>query len=45
MFPFELVRLSDGENEVRITVLSAESADLWEAEITVQSMFIKATRS
>jgi len=40
LFPYELVRLADGENEVRITVLSPEGADLWEAEITVQSMFV-----
>src|SRR5690349_20743724 len=43
MFPHELVRFSDGENEVRITVLSPESADLWEAEIVVQSMFVRGT--
>ncbi|BBH70011.1 hypothetical protein ACTI_66960 [Actinoplanes sp. OR16] len=40
MFPYELVELTDGENAVRITVRSAESAELWEAEITVQSMFV-----
>ncbi|MFF0374010.1 DUF5959 family protein [Actinoplanes missouriensis] len=43
LFPYELVGLSDGENEVRIVVLAAESADLWEAEITVRSMFVKGS--
>jgi hypothetical protein len=41
MFPYELVRLSDDGNEVRITVLSAASASLWEAEISVRSTFVK----
>ena len=39
LFPYELVRLSDGENELRITVLAPESADRWEAEIAVQRLF------
>jgi hypothetical protein len=43
MFPYELVRLSDEENEVRITILSAESADLWEAEISVRSKFVNGS--
>ena len=43
MFPYELVRLSDGENEVRITIVSAESTDMWEAEITVRSMFVEGS--
>ncbi|MFF0432984.1 DUF5959 family protein [Streptomyces sp. NPDC004327] len=41
MFPFELVRLTDDENEVRVTVLSPMGDDLWEAEISVASLFVK----
>ncbi|GLY01349.1 MULTISPECIES: DUF5959 family protein [Actinoplanes] len=40
MFPYELIRLSDDENEVVVTVLAAESPTLWEAEIAVRSMFV-----
>ncbi|MFG2912333.1 DUF5959 family protein [Kitasatospora sp. NPDC048298] len=43
MFPFELVRLTDFENEVRITVLSSEGSAFWEAEIAVTSMFVKGS--
>lgn len=43
MFPFELVRLTDSENEVRITVFSAMDAAFWEAEIAVASLFVKGT--
>ncbi|MFD7655506.1 DUF5959 family protein [Actinosynnema sp. NPDC059797] len=41
MFPFELVRLTDGENEVRVIVKSVDDGAFWEAEIAVTSMFVK----
>ncbi|GHF51524.1 hypothetical protein GCM10018790_31700 [Kitasatospora xanthocidica] len=41
MLPFELVRLTDLENEVRIIVHSAMESGFWEAEIAVTSMFVK----
>ncbi|MFD0402443.1 DUF5959 family protein [Kitasatospora sp. NPDC127121] len=43
MSPFELVRLTDSENEVRITVNSLEDSDFWEAEIAVTSLFVKGS--
>ncbi|MET7642795.1 DUF5959 family protein [Streptomyces sp. NPDC005426] len=43
MLPFELVRLTDDENEVRITVLSAIDSAFWEAEIVVTSLFVKGS--
>lgn len=43
MFPFELVRLTDEENEVRITVLAPMEADMWEARIEVTSLFVKGS--
>lgn len=43
MYPFELVRLTDFENEVRITVHSAMDSAFWEAEIAVTSMFVKGS--
>ncbi|MFI6863167.1 DUF5959 family protein [Streptomyces sp. NPDC050421] len=43
MFPFELVRLTDSENEVRITVFSAMDSAFWEAEIAVTSLFVKGS--
>ncbi|WP_156077180.1 DUF5959 family protein [Saccharothrix sp. NRRL B-16314] len=41
VFPFELVRLTDHENEVRVVVASVDDAAFWEAEIAVTSMFVK----
>ncbi|NUK23448.1 DUF5959 family protein [Streptomyces lunaelactis] len=43
MFPFELVRLTDFENEVRITVRSSMDSAFWEAEIAVTSLFVKGS--
>ncbi|MFC5663138.1 DUF5959 family protein [Kitasatospora misakiensis] len=43
MFPFELVRLTDSENEIRITVHSPDGASFWEAEIAVTSLFVKGS--
>jgi hypothetical protein len=40
MSPFELVRLTDEENEVKITVLSRMDSAFWEAEIEVVSLFV-----
>ncbi|WP_405973461.1 DUF5959 family protein [Streptomyces sp. NBC_00988] len=41
MFPYDLVRLSDLENEVVITVLSPMDSPFWEARIMVTSTFVK----
>ncbi|MFB6615484.1 DUF5959 family protein [Streptomyces sp. NPDC085524] len=43
MYPFELVRLTDFENEVRIVVLSPMDSTFWEARIEVTSMFVKGS--
>ncbi|MFJ5310004.1 DUF5959 family protein [Streptomyces sp. NPDC088350] len=43
MFPYDLVRLSDLENEVVITVLSPMDSPFWEAQIVVTSTFVKGT--
>lgn len=43
MSPFELVRLTDFENEVRIVVHSHMDSTFWEAEITVASTFVKGS--
>ncbi|OKK02070.1 DUF5959 family protein [Streptomyces sp. CB02400] len=43
MFPFELVRLTDFENEVRITVQSAMDDASWEARIEITSLFVKGS--
>lgn len=43
MFPFELVRLSDFENEVRIVVQSAMGDAFWEAKIEITSLFVKGS--
>ncbi|MFE7673560.1 DUF5959 family protein [Streptomyces albidoflavus] len=41
MFPFELVRLTDFENEVRIVVQSSMDDSFWEAKIEINSLFVK----
>ncbi|MFC9886128.1 DUF5959 family protein [Streptomyces pilosus] len=41
MFPFELVRLTDFENEVRIVVQSSMDDAFWEARIEITSLFVK----
>ncbi|MFI5569890.1 DUF5959 family protein [Streptomyces sp. NPDC051740] len=43
MFPFELVRLTDFENEVRIVVRSSVDGAFWEAEIGITSLFVKGS--
>ncbi|MGC0377661.1 DUF5959 family protein [Streptomyces sp. SAI-229] len=41
MLPFELVRLTDFENEVRIVVQSSMDDAFWEARIEITSLFVK----
>ncbi|MGW6980153.1 DUF5959 family protein [Streptomyces sp. NPDC054932] len=43
MFPFELVRLTDFENEVRVVVQSSMDGDFWEAKIEIASLFVKGS--
>ena len=43
MFPFELVRLTDFENEVRIVVQSSMDDAFWEARIEITSLFVKGS--
>ncbi|MEU0073175.1 DUF5959 family protein [Streptomyces sp. NPDC006332] len=43
MFPFELVRLTDFENEVRIVVQSSMDGGFWEAQIEITSLFVKGS--
>ena len=43
MFPYELVKLTDLENEVTVIVLSPMDSPFWEARIAVTSTFVEGS--
>ncbi|WP_329281999.1 DUF5959 family protein [Streptomyces sp. NBC_00691] len=43
MLPFDLIQLTDEENEVKVTVLEPMESGMWEAEIRITSLFVTGT--